>query len=315
MTALAVALALAFIGGCLGACLGGNLAFSVVAVLAPICWTVTAVTGSPFALDQVAFGPLFGPHVGFAGGGAATIYAARRGLIPSGRLVNLSLATLRDPRVIAVGGCFGALGELLRRLVLTIPWLGARTDAIALSVVIGAFIARFVFGDRTVVNRSRFKPARTMYGRIQPTDEHCWLPHQQQPRHYLLLGAGVGSLAGAVTLALGRVAPQAAGMAHVVMFGVCGWAVIALTAGRRAYVTHHIAIIGGLAAFLAHRAYGISTAGLPLALMAAGLAGVAAAWTAEHGARAFLNRSDSFIDPPALAIWPLTAGLHALFPA
>lgn len=315
-------------GGAYGAAIGANWAFVVVALLAPACWGLSALTGSPAPLDAVAFGPFFGPHVAFAGGNAATIFAARQGLIPSGRLVNLPLGPLKSPRVLGVGAVFGALGVLLAAAIRGIPWFGGHTDAVALTVVGSAFAARFAFGDRTFVNRAHFNTATRWPRIIAPTADHCWLPRQERPRHFLLLGAAVGAVAGAVVITLGALAPDAAGSANVVVFGLSGWAVIALQLGRPAWVTHHISTIAGLTALLTlpHAAgvpdpfrsladgvawtqWGPSVA---VTLLAAAAGGVLAASAAELGARLFLNRSDSFIDPPALAIWPCATLVSAL---
>lgn len=328
MPDLLLALLIGLAGGAYGAVIGGNWAFVVVAILAPVCWTISAVTGSPVPLDAVAFGPFFGPHVAFAGGAAGTIYAARHGLIPSGRLVNLPLGPLRNPRVLLVGAAFGALGVLVAAGVRLIPWFGSHTDAVAVTVTLSAFAARFAFGDKTFVNRAHFNTATSWPRVIAPTAEHCWLPRQEQPRHFLLLGALVGGIAGVVTLFLAALAPDAAGSANVVMFGVSGWAIIALQLGRPAWVTHHISNIAGLTALLVLP----RIAGIPepfvalsqpsvwplwwvstsLAVLAAAAGGILAAAGAELGARLFLNRSDSFIDPPALAIWPCVTLLSGL---
>lgn len=300
------------------------MAFGLVAIAAPICWVIAARTGSSAPLDLVAFGPFLGPHVGFGGGGAATIYAARRGLVESGRMVHLPLIRLRNAGVLGVGGLFGTFGVLVAWAIAQVPYYGTHGDPIATTVIISAFTARFLFGDRTIINRRALNEHRAWRGRIAPTAEHCWLPHQEQPRHYLLLGALVGGLSGVVCLVLGHLAPAMAGSVNVVMFGVTGWAIIALTLGKTVWVTHHIANVAGLATLLlvpllagpdGWRDLGGATTwtAIGVALLAAVLAGVLAAVAAELGARLFLNRSDSFIDPPALAIAPCTLLLRALF--
>ncbi|PSP50580.1 hypothetical protein BRC75_00400, partial [Halobacteriales archaeon QH_7_69_31] len=83
----------AFAGGALGAAVGALEAFSLAGVLivvgeatdlaggaaTPAAGDDLAALGSTGLTASVGLGPLFGPHVAFAGGAAATAFAARQG--------------------------------------------------------------------------------------------------------------------------------------------------------------------------------------------------------------------------------------------
>ena len=77
-------LVLALAGGAFGAMIGANFAFAFTGVSILVGFAVAATTGSTIYLDYVAFGPVFGPHIAFAGGVGAASYAARKGLLPGG---------------------------------------------------------------------------------------------------------------------------------------------------------------------------------------------------------------------------------------
>ena len=67
-----------FGGGVFGAALGG-LPIFVFTGLAVLLGAAAILGGSSFDfISNVAFGPVFGPHVAFCGGVAAVAYAAKR---------------------------------------------------------------------------------------------------------------------------------------------------------------------------------------------------------------------------------------------
>jgi len=84
----------AFAGGCFGAAIGALPAFCFTgfAVIAGEALTLASVSGAPTAegaeaisltsamTGTIGFGPVFGPHIAFAGGAAAAAYAARADL-------------------------------------------------------------------------------------------------------------------------------------------------------------------------------------------------------------------------------------------
>ena len=62
----------AIAGGFFGAAIGGNNAFGFTGVLIFFAFPIALATGSAIGFEYMAFGPLFGPHVAFAGGVAAS---------------------------------------------------------------------------------------------------------------------------------------------------------------------------------------------------------------------------------------------------
>ena len=120
-------------------------------------------------IGYVAFGPVFGPHVAFAGGVAAVAYASRRGYA-NGKDIVTPLITLGKTDVLLAGAGFGVLGYLLHAGISAIPWFGGHTDAVAVTVIVSGLIARFAFGQSGltgVLQGSRRSSARTI-GALQP---------------------------------------------------------------------------------------------------------------------------------------------------
>ncbi len=163
----------AFAGGLFGAAIGTLPAF-LFAGVAVVISVAAAAAGSDFDfIGNVAFGPVFGPHVSFAGGVAAAAFAARRGDLENGRDIAAPLAGVNDPITLIVGGLFGAGGYVVvtflnRLLTHGEPGLFylTYTDTIALTVVISAIVARLMFGrtglfgrlDAEAQQRGRFVP-------------------------------------------------------------------------------------------------------------------------------------------------------------
>lgn len=79
MTELVILLA-AFGGGVFGCLIGGTITFAFTGLLALIGIAVSLAGGGDFVLNQLAFGPVFGPHVAFVGAAAATAYAGKKSI-------------------------------------------------------------------------------------------------------------------------------------------------------------------------------------------------------------------------------------------
>lgn len=164
-----------------GAAIGALPAFILVG-FAVLVGIAAGLSGSQFdVLGQIAFGPVLGPHISFAGGVAAAAFAARRERddIDDGTNIVTPLAGLGDPLPLLVGGIFGAGGYLLQLLLTAlIPPVEAGfyttyTDVIALVVVISAIIARVAFG-RTGSSAASTPTRADAAGLVRARDGSGW---------------------------------------------------------------------------------------------------------------------------------------------
>ncbi len=275
-------LPIAFAGGALGAAVGASAAFIFTGLFVLIGVAIAAGGGGKEFIGTVAFGPLLGPHISFAGGVAAAAFAAKAGHHSTGRDLGRGLAGLGRPDVLAVGGVFGVIGFLMQAAIAATP-VGPLTDSIALTVFLSAVIVRLVFGKTGLLG-----------DRTQPGE---WLAFQRDWPQVIALGAVLG-LSSAF---LARVIGADKG-GDVAGFGFAATGLLFLHTGTTVPVWHHIALPAAIG-FTA-------TGGNLYAGMAAGVAG---AVLGELYARAFLNHGDTHIDPPAAAIATMTVLLKLLF--
>lgn len=274
-----------FGGGLFAAAIGTLPAFVFTGLLVIVGVAVAASGGGTEILTQVAFGPVFGPHIAFGGGAAATAYAYRRGLVPSGRDITVPLMGLDRPDVLVVGGCFGALGYLLNSGWQAVG-LGPHTDTIALTVVVSAVIARIAFGHSGLVGK-KFKPDE---------DSH-WVRHQERPVQFATIGLGIGLLSSFMALALGAVAGG-----DVLGFGIASTSLLFAQFGLKSPVTHHMALPAAIAA-LASGDLLVGTA-----------FGIAGACAGEGFSRVFHQHGDTHVDPPAAGIAITIAIIRLIWP-
>jgi hypothetical protein len=293
----------AFAGGLFGAAIGALPAFIFVGFVV-LVGIAAGMGGSDFdVLGLIAFGPIFGPHISFAGGAAAAAFAARRGDIEGGKDILTPLAGLGDPLPLLVGGVFGAGGYLLQVLLMNVipPYQTAfyptYTDVIALVVVISAIVARLAFG-KTGLFGSMDDEARGR-GRFNPGGERVWLAYQEGFLQSSIVGLGTGLLA-----AWAAVVISAANPAYVPFGVLFGYAIstVALTFlqfGFSVPVTHHMTLPAAVAAVA------VAGAGGPLvvAMLVGAAAGIVGALLGELFSRVFLIHGDTHIDPPANAIF------------
>ncbi len=272
-----------------------------------------AITGS------VAFGPLFGPHVSFAGGVAAAAYAAKRGYMESGfdyhNAKDIAYALGTKPDVLAVGGAFGILGHWVTTTssTLSLPW-----DPIAFGVVVSAIVARLVFrypligpapagllnmkpfeeGERRVIGE-----AATSDGDEAVTDGGTaeasrfavepWLPHQYKWANVAMLGFVVGLFGAYAALVTGSA---------FLGFGISAATLVFLNCGvENIPVTHHITLPASTAALAVFASSG-DVAVTPIAMLVGAAFGVTGALTGEVIQRVFYSHADTHFDPPAAAI-------------
>lgn len=275
-------LPVAFAGGALGAALGASAAFIFTGIFVLIGVAIAAAGGGKEFIGSVAFGPLLGPHISFAGGVAAAAFAAKSGHHATGRDLGRGLAGVNRPDVLIVGGLFGVIGFVLQAAIAATP-IGPMTDSVALTVFLSAVIARFAFGKTGL-----------MGDRSQPGE---WLSFQRDWPQVATLGAVLGLGSAFLTNGIG-----VAKGGDVAGFGFAATGLLFLHTGTTVPVWHHIALPAAIA----------TTASGGNVYAGCG-AGVAGAVLGELYARAFLNHGDTHIDPPAAAIATMTLALKLLF--
>jgi hypothetical protein len=307
-----LSLLLAAGGGFFAAAIGGLHAFIFTgfAVLAGQAILMAGGTGD--FLSYAAFGPLFGPHIAFAGGVAAVAYAARTGKEVGGKDIGVPLIGIERPDVLLVGAGFGMLGYVIQILLAKIPGIGGLWDSVALTVILSAFIARLVFGRSSIFGHL---PEGSGWGRFAPRDDAAWVRWHEKTVPNVVLGLFTGLLAAGVCLKLAEYYPHWAsnGAAYTLVFGLSAMSLLFLSLGLSFPVTHHMTIIGALAALKFLPIVG----GHPIPAMLIGaVAGMCSALMGELFARLWHDHGNTHIDPPAAAIWPMTLivnGLAALF--
>ncbi len=280
-----IALFASFGGGMWGAAIGAVPAFIFTGLLALI-GAVAALSGHSDVI-QIAFGPVFGPHVSFGGGVAAAAFAGSRGLIKTGRDIGTPLMGIRRADVLLVGGAFGTLGFLMNAAFAR-GGVANWTDSIALTVVLTDIAARLMFG-RTSLFGTVSNPASR---RFRPDDSATWLPWQQDWPHVFAISLAVGLMAAYVAA---RALPQAS---DAFAFGIATVVLIFLIMGNKVPVTHHIALPAALGVM-----HGAGFVGGVACGIAGGLIG-------EVASRIFLIHGDTHIDPPAVGIAAVVVGLR-----
>ena len=329
----------AIAGGAVGAAIGGNYAFVLTGFCVLASWGVFAATGNSFGFDYISFGPFMGPHIAFAGGAAAAVYARYKGYMEDGKDVNSPLAGLGRPDVIYVGSIFGVFGYVVQIGISKIPWFGGHTDSVALTVLISGILARIVFGGdpgKGLVKGSLHTPqsfapgAKTFLEKIKPGPNGRWLEWQEHRGPRIALGSLFGIFAGAVSIFLAANVPGGPAFANTFAFGISAVIILFLITNRNMPVQHHVTNIAGLAAvqffpvlmgddfkWTATATWDSKTWTMAaLALVIAGVFGIFNAFVCEFFARLWYNRGTSHIDPPAASIWicnTIVVSLAALF--
>ena len=307
-------LVLAFAGGFFGAAIGGLHAFIFTGFMVLVGNAIAMAGGGADFLGFAAFGPIFGPHISFAGGVAAVAYAARLarngdgapGGPVGGKDIGIPLIQIERPDVLAVGGVFGMFGYLCQVLVSQIPGFGSNTDSIALTVIISAIVVRLVFGRAGLFGSL---PDGAGWGRFAPRDDAAWVRWHERFVPNTVLGLVAGLLAAGASLKFAEFYPDNAANAQTFMFGVSAVSLLFLSLGLSFPVTHHITLIAGLGALKFLPVVGNN---FFVALLIGALSGMLSAWFAELFARLWHDHGDTHLDPPAAAIWPMTTIVSVL---
>ena len=296
-------------GGAFGAALGALPAFIFTGflVIAGV-WGGDAASGVGVG---VGFGPVFGPHISFAGGAAASAYAAKNGLMESGfdyhNAKDIGFALGSKPDILAVGAVFGVFGIVLEQLFRN---LAVPTDPIAFTVVASALLHRVVFGysvigavsdkangfmDMGPFERGEMRDAGEVPGDGEKTSEdrlavEPWLPNMYKWSHVAAIGLTAGLAAAYAAIQTGS---------PFLGFGISAATLLFLNLGvERIPVTHHMTLPGATA-YLATAGTGYSPI---VALIIAGLFGLLGAVIGEAFQRVFYAHGDTHVDPPAASI-------------
>lgn len=296
-------------GGAFGAALGALPAFIFTGFL-----VIAGVWGGDAASGvgvDVGFGPVFGPHISFAGGAAASAYAAKNGLMESGfdyhNAKDIGFALGSKPDILAVGAAFGVFGILLEQLLrnLAIP-----TDPIAFTVVASALLHRAVFGYSVIgtvsdkaagfMDMGPFERGEMREAGEVPSDGgkesedrlavEPWLPNMYKWSHVVAIGLTAGLAAAYAAIQTGS---------PFLGFGISAATLLFLNLGvERIPVTHHMTLPAATA-YLATAGTGYSPI---VALIIAGIFGVLGAVVGEAFQRVFYAHGDTHVDPPAASI-------------
>ncbi|TKG93934.1 permease [Puteibacter caeruleilacunae] len=280
-------LLVAFAGGIFGAAIGALPVWILCGLAVLIGATVNMVNGAPEFTNFVAWGSFLGPHTSFAGGTAAAAFAGKHKILDSGRDICTPLVGLNKPRLLLVGGIFGAIGYVLFWMIMQVPNYSdiAWTNTIALAVILNMFIVRIAFGKTGLFG----KPAEGQ-NRWIASDNGCWVPYQSDPLQLILLGLGVGIPAAYFTVIM----PGSIG----ITFGFVTFLLIFMQFGFKVPVTHHIALSAAMmTAATGNVAWGVSF-------------GILAAYLGELSACTFVYHGDTHIDPPTMAL----VGTFTIYP-
>jgi hypothetical protein len=312
-----VLLITALAGGAFGAAIGALPAFIFTGFLVflgeglailnrGIASAATSDVGYTSVTGIIGFGVITGPHVAFAGGVAASAYAGKKypEMEPEGWDYhfgkNILYAFGTKPDILAVGGVFGAVGLLI---TLISGGIGIPTDGIALSVVATAFLARIAFGyplvgkaagsgflDMGPFEREEKRAATDGGTESARLATEPWLPHQYKWSGVATIGVVGGLLAGYIWLETGSI---------FLGYAISAVSLLFLELGvEKIPVTHHITLMGSVGAVVALPMVGSEL----VALLVAGVFGVASGLLGEVTQRIFYSHSGTHVDPPAMAI-------------
>jgi len=302
----------AFGGGLLATMLGGLNSFIFCGLLA-LAAILGGQAGAP-AIGIFAFGPVFGPHVAFAGGVAASAFAKTKNHIENGQDIVTPLCTTGDPMVLIVGGVFGMIGFIIQYIVAQLlgPVLftgilgpvvngaggaSAWTDTVACTVVLSAIITRLVFGKTGLT------------GKTPAGETREYVAKGQRLGFVLLMGLGLGLLSGGVVSALGTLgfggsdtAPAALylfNMAPTIFFAIAAITLIFITCGFGFECWHHVGYPAASTAVIIFTA----TLSPMAAIIGAAITGMFTMWFGDFVLRTFNSHADTHIDPPACTIF------------
>lgn len=318
--AIVVAVLAALGGGAFGAAIGALPAFIFTGflVIAGAVATTIGIDGAAATMYAAAWGPLFGPHVGFQGGVAAHAYAAKYKPELQEQegwgyhdAKNILISLGSNPKVLLVGAVFGAVAQLLKMLTDIVTGTSGSLGFahIAWVIVFMAFVHRLVFGysligDReAVAERLGSTLDGTSWLSFEYDEAEPHLGHQFYVGEGALLGALVGIIAAYVSIMTGS---------PWLPFGISAATLIFLetddgirpgTGRAGTVVTHQITLAAGVAGLAAFN-MGANAPFNPVlyGLLWGVIMGVAGELFRLLGDRLFYAWGETHLDPPAFSI-------------
>lgn len=282
-----ISLLAAFGGGVFGASIGALPAFIMTGFVA-CAGGILSCAGIPgineLLVNNLAFGPFFGPHVCFAGGVAASAYAKKRGKIENGADIALALNGIGDSTVLAVGGLFGMIGYIIASLIDAIfSFTPFYTDNPGCTVFISAVIVRLLFGERGMFSAPQNRRVLSTGAALSNT---------------LLIGFAYSLVVSGVYVILAKQGyAQQLGSYHIVIFGLAAIGLIFAEFGQAYFGWHHIGIISAEAVMCGYSC-GLGAGSLIMGIVF----GMFAAIIGDIEGNMLNTNVDSHIDPPATAI-------------
>jgi len=320
----------AFGGGAFAAAIGPQTAFIFTGFAYLFGLSALLATGGDNAvagtfIDVFAFGPVFGPHIAWAGGAAGTAYAAKKGYIETGRAVDMPLAGLAKVDVLVVAGLWGMLGYVIERVLSIVPALKTNdgnvigwTDTVALTVVISHVLARIAYGVKSKKVFGPFTDGKP----LRLDDGSHWVEHQEKWRDTIGHSVFSGLIFAFMSVWLVTHYPDNAmiqGKAFLIGWAISALTLIFLSCGLKTPVTHHMTLVAGLGAVITLQ---IQTVGgsigdatmmqMFVAVVVGVIAAVCSGLIGEALSRLMNARGDTHIDPPALAIFIMTSLLFVV---
>lgn len=286
-------------GGFVGAAFGGLVAFVFCGVAILIGIAIVICNHDPIFLNLVGLGPFFGPHISFAAGVAAAAYASHKGYLKDGRDIVTPLISLNKANVLWMGSFFGVLGYLLQTIMEKTHWIGSYTNSVALTVVIIGLIARLWFSKSGIVGEHHLRERGI--SRFKPCNQHFWLPYQDGFPMTITVGVFFGALSSWSSIVLLQTYPDSPSVI-LLGFSISAISLIFIAMNMSVPVTHHITLVSAVAvsSFLNIIHDNISL------LIIGTVSGLITAIIGQIFSRFWLIRANTYIDPPASSIWPMT---------
>lgn len=295
-----------------------------------------AVSSGIGVTGLLGFGAVFGPHVSFVGGVAASTYVGKKypELEPDGwdlhpgKVLTEAYDTAKLD-IIGVGAVFG-LGGYILVLILDSNGLNFPIDAVAVAVFVMAFLARLVFGYPLIG-----EPAGDSYFDVSPfengettevTDDDgnpvnngsvmrlktgVWLGHQYKWLPVAVLGVFFGAIGAYLWVFTGQ---------FFLGYGISAMSLLFLNLGvAKIPVTHHITLLGAVGGAVGAEiasgqiAAAFGTEAAIAALIGGAILGLISAILGEVSERLFYMHGGNHIDPPAVAIFATMVIVYVLY--